>query len=1229
MLWSGRASSRGRRRASRLTSSVLSGVLVAGTVVGASTLQVASAPPALAATSNNYCGGVGSWNGTDCVFESQSDGSWTKPSWVGSYDVTLVGGGGGGAAVYSTSGTSEPQWGSAGKRGDRLDVSSTSSPITFTIGSGGTGSPVYGTAATAGGSTTVPGLGSAAGGGAPSDGNWWNCTSQNPATFTPVAWSVTGRSAQAGPLSGKNWGESGWGGIAQNNGSCPTNGGPTSSAGQSGQSGGIRILFAAAPTPSAPTSVTASSDPTNASLGIAFSGAGNFGGLTPEYRAQCVPGSGSTLTSPWEPSSPITIPSATRGQTYTCTVQTRTLGGESSYSTASSSVLVAGAPWNTAIPVVSGMARVAGTLSTTDGTWGTVGSITGTEYQWQSSLNGTTGWTNIPTATGSSYVVSASLAGQYVRSTVRKQNSFGWSSWAESTATALVPGALHTIQVTTQPVAGAVAGSLLATQPVVTLVDASGTVIDDRSLTVTVSIDGGTAGGVVGGTTSVTTSTGIATFSDLTFGGRLTAPGPNYRLRFTSSPVTGTVTATSDLISSTTAGAPTQLAVLNQPTITSQTVGSEFTQQPSIRILDASGNLTTSTATVTATPSGGTLGGTTSITAIAGTATFSGLTFAGLISTNYQLTFSSPGLTSATSANFNFANASQVGAASLTTSTVTASSTSLRANGTDTSTVTVQIKDIGGNNITASQGSIPAPGTVALSTTQGALSAVSGGDGTYTATFTAPAERGSGTALITATLNGSALSDTESIAVFTTQTITFAQPVNRVLGALPFAVEATASSGLAVTYSSPSGSVCTVTAGGFVTILMTGSCQVDADQPGDTVYWRAPQVSRTFSVAATTPTAPYITSVTEGNTEATVAFEPPGFDGGASITNYQYSLDGGENWTSLSPVDASTPVTIPSLTNLTAYRVSLRAVNSAGPGLASSASPTFTPKASGGTTVTASTTTPLAPRNPETLSQAAGAVTVSWQEPQSNGGATITSYTVEVDPSGTCTASIASASRNGSCTIAGLVPGRTYTFTIRAVNSNGAGAAAVISYLVPGGPGPAPNVTLTLDPNGGTCTIGSISGPATSWSALPTASDCRRQGSLLVGWQPLHSMVLYAPGRQVQLIENNTLRAAWLTSSGAEAPSAVDSRPHGKVRWVVWSSDGKHVRAGRPAAMHGHHPVVTIVTKDSSVVTKREISVARSIAREHQGVYAGVVRANWWNRPRIVAAYIAAPEVTQ
>ena len=60
-------------------------------------------------------------------------------------------------------------------------------------------------------------------------------------------------------------------------------------------------------------------------------------------------------------------------------------------------------------------------------------------------------------------------------------------------------------------------------------------------------------------------------------------------------------------------------------------------------------------------------------------------------------------------------------------------------------------------------------------------------------------------------------------------------------------------------------------------------------------------------------------------------FFTPGADGGAPITAYEYSLDGGNSWASVEPAAAS-PIVIAGMTNGVSYEVLVRAVNEVGSG---------------------------------------------------------------------------------------------------------------------------------------------------------------------------------------------------------------------------------------------------------------------------------------------------------
>jgi hypothetical protein len=88
------------------------------------------------------------------------------------------------------------------------------------------------------------------------------------------------------------------------------------------------------------------------------------------------------------------------------------------------------------------------------------------------------------------------------------------------------------------------------------------------------------------------------------------------------------------------------------------------------------------------------------------------------------------------------------------------------------------------------------------------------------------------------------------------QAIAFLQPPDRTFGDPDFALGATASSGLPVSFSSQTTAVCTV-AGATVHLLAAGTCTIAADQAGDAEYEPAPQVIRSFAVAKATSAIKY------------------------------------------------------------------------------------------------------------------------------------------------------------------------------------------------------------------------------------------------------------------------------------------------------------------------------------------------------------------------------------
>ena len=199
-------------------------------------------------------------------------------------------------------------------------------------------------------------------------------------------------------------------------------------------------------------------------------------------------------------------------------------------------------------------------------------------------------------------------------------------------------------------------------------------------------------------------------------------------------------------------------------------------------------------------------------------------------------------------------------------------------------------------------------------------------------TFTVTATNGAGTGLASAASN--------AVTPAASQTITFADPGAQNFGTTP-TLTATASSGEAVTFTSSTTGVCTITSGGALSLVATGSCTIAADQAGTASYSAAPTVSHTFSVNAVNPDAPIIGTATAGNAQASVTFTVPVSTGGSAITGYTViSSPGGFTQTG-----STSPIIVTSLINGTPYTFTVTATNGAGAGLASAASNAVTPAA--------------------------------------------------------------------------------------------------------------------------------------------------------------------------------------------------------------------------------------------------------------------------------------------
>lgn len=264
-----------------------------------------------------------------------------------------------------------------------------------------------------------------------------------------------------------------------------------------------------------------------------------------------------------------------------------------------------------------------------------------------------------------------------------------------------------------------------------------------------------------------------------------------------------------------------------------------------------------------------------------------------------------------------------------------------------------------------------------------------------------------------------------------------------------------------------------------------------------------------------TPSAPTITSITGTANKLTVAFTPPTADGGSAITNYEYSLDGGATWTTISPADAVSPIEITklangttTLTNGTTYQVAIRALN-------------------GKTGLTSNVVAGTTPLSPPTISAAAGnaraTITVGAAVGESPTSFTVTALDnsgVALSPAKTCTVTAPAT----SCVITGLTNGTTYKFsavanlggqssTATTTATGVAPAAPIVTYNANSGTvGPSSTSTLDIAFNAGTPVV----------HPLPV-----RAGYNFTGWFNSSNTLVGQNGSNYEPAATITLTAGW------------------------------------------------------------------------------------------------------
>ncbi len=214
-----------------------------------------------------------------------------------------------------------------------------------------------------------------------------------------------------------------------------------------------------------------------------------------------------------------------------------------------------------------------------------------------------------------------------------------------SAAFTITPAAASAL-VLSGTVPNGVAGVALSPAPTVRVVDALGNLASDYVGNVTVSLQNNPGSSTLSGATTVAVSGGVAVFPGLS----LNHSGVGYTMLFTSTGLSSVTSNGFDIV----AGPASQLAFAN--TLNNSPAGVAFVPQPVIHAQDAFGNLAASfngAVTVQLRPDSppGPLNGTTTVNAVGGVASFSGLNIV-TVGANYVLSATSPGLTAASSNAF-------------------------------------------------------------------------------------------------------------------------------------------------------------------------------------------------------------------------------------------------------------------------------------------------------------------------------------------------------------------------------------------------------------------------------------------------------------------------------------------------------------------------------------------------------------------------------------------------
>ena len=318
-----------------------------------------------------------------------------------------------------------------------------------------------------------------------------------------------------------------------------------------------------------------------------------------------------------------------------------------------------------------------------------------------------------------------------------------------------------------------------------------------------------------------------------------------------------------------------------------------------------------------------------------------------------------------------------------------------------------------------------------------------------------------------------------------------------------------------------------------------------------------------------------ITSIVASTSTATIYFDDSSVL--YTINNYQYTVDGGANWVTLSPVQRTSPITITGLTFGTSYYIGLRTLNDVGTGLDPTSYVFFTLALN---TINVTSITPTS----STLTVSFAESTV-WSTQTSNFGASDI-YTIDYGNGLWVAAGISGTLRSSTDTVTWTT--RTSNFGASQINSTVYGGGLFVAGGASGALRTSTDAVtwVTRTSNFGTTDIqivaygnsiflaGGVSGTLrTSTDALTWTTRTSQFGTSLI------IAAAYANSLWVAVGAGGTVRTSadaitWTTRTSNFPALNISGVDYGNGTWVI-SGDGGNIRTSTDA--------ITWVTRTSNL----------------------------------------------